>query len=64
MVFNQKHYLQNKVEENNQIDINVDVDVDANTLTVKSKVRDSVAFKAYLTSKKNRYEVYRRLADS
>lgn len=44
------------VEENNQLD--------AATLTVKSEVRESEAFKAFLISKKNRYEVYRRLADS
>jgi hypothetical protein len=44
------------VEENNQLD--------AAASTVKSEVKESEAFKAYLTSKKNRYEVYRRLADS
>jgi transcriptional regulator GlxA family with amidase domain len=44
------------IEENHQLD--------AVASTVKSEVRESEAFRAYSISKKNRYEVYRRLADS
>ncbi len=49
------------VEENNQLDAAIS--------TIKSEfkeleVKESEAFKAFLTSKKNRYDVYRRLADS
>ncbi len=40
------------------------VDSGTSTLTVKSDARESEAFKAYLASKKKRYEVYRRLAQS
>lgn len=50
------------VEENNQID--VDVDVDANTLTVKSEVKESEVFQAFLASEEKYSEVYSRLAES
>ncbi len=53
------------VEENNQLNAILPYRVAAAIAsTVKSEVRESEAFKAYLISKKNRYEVYRRLADS
>jgi hypothetical protein len=39
-------------------------DVKPVTSSVKSDIRKSEAFQAYLASKKERYEVYRRLASS
>lgn len=44
--------------------LNLQSNVDPTILTVKPDIKESEGFKAFLTSKKERSEVYRRLAES